>query len=225
MTLPYINIHTHHPEPDIICLLNVMLQGVNTIIPEHDFFSTGIHPWDAHEAEDNWLDTFDFTNHRMLAIGEVGLDHRPKYDPYDTQKLWFERQIDIANAVHKPLIIHSVRATDDTIEILKNRAETPPILHNFTGSRETAQQWLRQIPNVRFSFGPTAMQSSKTEKTIRFIASEFPSQFFLETDDDPNVTILEMYTFVANLTNCDVSDLQSRITLNFNALFPKTIIK
>lgn len=220
-----INIHTHHPEPNTLSVVNIRLQGGHPNLPGHEIFSAGIHPWDAASAQPEWLHIFDENHPGLVAIGEIGLDYRPEYQPYDVQREWLERQIVIADKSDKPLIIHNVHATDDLLRIFKTHAEVPVILHGFTGSPELADQWLRDVPGLRLSFGPAIMHSAKTQQALRYTFAKYPDRFFLETDDRPDITIGEMYTFAADLLQEDLSRLQQRIEQNFRILFPQIIIR
>lgn len=218
---PFINIHTHRPEPHTISLANVRLQSATPVLPEQGFFSAGIHPWDAAQAQDDWLDIFSADCPRLLAVGEAGLDLRPAYAPRNIQEKWLQKQIGIAKDLRKPLIIHNVHATDALMAFLARRGAVPVILHGFTGAPELARQWLREVPEVRFSFGVSVLKSPKTAATLRWAAAEKPERLFLETDDAPDTDISEMYDFAAALTGWETDRLKERIALNFNILFPE----
>lgn len=216
---PYINIHTHRPEADTVSVQNVRLQSPMPDLPTEGLYTAGIHPWDASVAQADWLDIFMSDPPGLVAVGETGLDFRPEFQPFEVQKEWFEKQIEIANRLHKPLIIHQVHASNETMDILGRHAAVPVILHGFTGSPELIRQWLRRLPEVRFSFGPTVMRSPKTQAALQFIAAEKPERFFLETDDDPDTGIREMYKYTAGLWGWEIDRLKECISLNFNNLF------
>lgn len=216
---PYINIHTHRPEADAVSVQNVTLQSPVPDLPTQGLFSAGIHPWDASEAQTDWLDIFMSAPPGLVAVGEIGLDFRLEYQPFEVQKEWFEKQIEIANRLHKPLIIHQVHASNETMDILGRQATVPVVLHGFTGGSELVRQWFRQLPEVWFSFGPTVMRSPKTQAALQFIAAEKPECFFLETDDDPDTGIREMYHYTAGLLSWEIDKLKKCISLNFNNLF------
>ena len=69
---------------------------------------------------------------QVWAIGEVGLDKRNKAY-WDLQISLFQQQIEIANALQKPLIIHCVQAIDVCLLYLK-AAQVPVIFHGFRKS-------------------------------------------------------------------------------------------
>lgn len=109
--------------------------------------------------------------------------------------------------------------------MLKAQATVPVVLHGFTGSPELADQWFRNVPRLQLSFGPAIMHSAKTQQTLRCTFAEYPDRFFLETDDKPDITIGEMYTFAAGLLQEDLSRLRQRIEQNFRILFPQITIR
>lgn len=107
------------------------------------WYSAGIHPWQAAEAERYWpwLEQVA-TNPRVVAIGEAGLDALRGPD-LDTQQPVFERQAKLAEHVGKPLIIHAVRCWPQLIVLRRRLKPTQPwIIHGFRGKPQLAQQLL-----------------------------------------------------------------------------------
>jgi Tat protein secretion system quality control protein TatD with DNase activity len=51
----------------------------------------------------------------VLAIGEIGLDYHYDFSPRDVQRAVFDRQLELAAAVHKPIVIHTREAWEDTM--------------------------------------------------------------------------------------------------------------
>lgn len=104
--------------------------------------SVGLHP---NESE-QWLDISsqmeELANHqKVVAIGECGLDYFRSAG--EGQKERFLAQIDLAERVGKPLIIHCRDAHDDVLAILTERnPAVPVVMHFFTGSGELAQKYL-----------------------------------------------------------------------------------
>lgn len=141
-----IDIHTHTPHPDHEAIVN--------ITPRQDFgdnqrYSVGIHPWDAAIVTDSdWQRlTAMAADPRCVAIGECGLDTKHKSDtdtpaaPLSVQETIFRRQIQLAESVAKPLIIHCVGAIDTLLKIKREtNPKQPWILHGFRGKPQQAQQ-------------------------------------------------------------------------------------
>jgi TatD DNase family protein len=70
---------------------------------------------------------------RCLAIGETGLDDYRDYAPRADQERAFAAQIELAQELGKPLVIHTRAAEDDTIATLATRAQgREVILHCFS---------------------------------------------------------------------------------------------
>jgi TatD DNase family protein len=86
---------------------------------------------------------------KVVAIGECGLDYY-RNDPATkaTQVDAFIQQIEVANTLGKPLMLH-VRASqgtqdayDDALELVRAHAKAPGDVHFFAGNWETARKWL-----------------------------------------------------------------------------------
>lgn len=93
------------------------------------------------------------TNKKTVAIGECGLDYyRVEPDKIKIQKEDFLAQIEMANEVGKPLMLHVRNAYEDTAEILKNHsAKAGAVVHCFTGTYEQAKLFLDLGYNISFS--------------------------------------------------------------------------
>lgn len=57
---------------------------------------------------------------KVVAIGEIGLDYYWNKENKEEQKLAFQKQIELANQVRLPIVIHTREAIYDTLEILKS---------------------------------------------------------------------------------------------------------
>jgi TatD DNase family protein len=106
--------------------------------------SVGLHPW--HIAAD-WKKQLRMLGEiagkkRVMLIGEAGLDKLCKTD-FVLQQTVFLRQIELAEEVQKPLIIHCVKAWPELIAIRKKVLPSVPwIIHGFRGKPELAGQLL-----------------------------------------------------------------------------------
>ena len=86
---------------------------------------------------------------KVVAIGEIGLDYyyRPKTKTRleqfkEKQKEVFIEQLDLAEELNLPVIIHCRMAHQDLINILKQRKQVKGVIHCFTGTLEEAQQYV-----------------------------------------------------------------------------------
>lgn len=80
---------------------------------------------------------------KVIAIGECGLDYyRLTEDTKKTQQEVFVQQIELANTLGKPLMLHIREAYEDSIEILKAHAKVRGDVHFFAGDWNIARQFL-----------------------------------------------------------------------------------
>jgi TatD DNase family protein len=97
------------------------------------FAALGIHP---HQAGDEDADRLAelrelLAEDSAVAVGEMGLDFYRDYAPRDRQLVLFERQLELAVQLGKPVIIHTRAASDDTAAALESFAGTV-VLHCFS---------------------------------------------------------------------------------------------
>ena len=80
---------------------------------------------------------------KVIAIGECGLDYyRTEPTTIELQKQAFIEQIELANELGKPLMLHIRNAYEDALEILKAHARVKGDVHFFAGTWETAKKFL-----------------------------------------------------------------------------------
>ena len=110
--------------------------------PGFVWFTAGVHPHDAHtfDATRDGAAIRDAVAAGAVAIGECGLDYHYDHSPRPRQLEAFEHQIDIAAATHRPLVVHTRQAEDDTAALVRQAGArgVTGILHCFTGPRELA---------------------------------------------------------------------------------------
>lgn len=96
--------------------------------------TAGVHPhdarlWTAESAA--WL-AGRLEDPRVVACGEIGLDYHYDHSPRDTQRLVFERQMALAQAASKPVVIHAREADADVAAVLRAFPAVTAILHSFS---------------------------------------------------------------------------------------------
>ncbi len=190
----------------------------------------GYHPEDAGKLEEGYLDilTAASKDDRVIAIGEIGLDYYWDKTFKQEQKDLFVQQIEIANKVNKPILIHSRSAAQDTYDILKEHAKTNVLLHCFGESYEMMQEYLKLGYYVAFG-GAVTFKNSKVAKRN---ALEVPlDRLMIETDcpymtpvpyrGKRNETAYVRYVgeFICELRKIPVEDLQQQLMDNFQRFF------
>ena len=93
----------------------------------------GIHPHQAADADAERLDELRelLRDERAVAVGETGLDYFRDYAPRDRQQRLFERQLELASELGKPVVVHTRDASAATAATLDGFAGTV-VLHCFS---------------------------------------------------------------------------------------------
>lgn len=80
---------------------------------------------------------------KVIAIGECGLDYyRLEEHTKKTQEEAFIQQIELANKLEKPLMLHIRNAYDDALAVLKAHAKVKGDVHFFAGDWNIAKKFL-----------------------------------------------------------------------------------
>lgn len=144
--------------------------------------AVGYHPEDLRElteADWAWLEDV-VSDPRVKAIGEIGLDYHWDTSYNDLQKEAFIRQIGLADRVHKPILVHSRDAAQDTFDLVK--AHTPQakgVMHCYGGSLEMAKEYVKLGFYLSFG-GPLTFKNAVRPKEV--VCGMDPSFLLIETD-------------------------------------------
>ncbi len=154
---------------------------------EYDFIYAvvGWHPVDAIDCTDEdlqWIE--ELASHpKVVAIGETGLDYHWDKSPKEIQQQVFRKQIQLAQRVNLPLVIHNRDATEDVVKILQEEhaEKTGGVMHCFGGSVETAKTCIDM--NFMISLGgPVTFKNAKKPKEV---AMEIPLEWLMIETDAP----------------------------------------
>eukprot|EP00388_Colpodella_angusta_P006344 GDKJ01018843.1.p1 GENE.GDKJ01018843.1~~GDKJ01018843.1.p1 ORF type:complete len:222 (+),score=13.27 GDKJ01018843.1:782-1447(+) len=215
--MSFIDIHTHriYKKEGVEAVYSVDLASNANLMSKADaYYSVGLHPWYATLAQlpKQLVQLKELAKQpNVIAIGECGLD-KLKGEPLHNQLLILTEQINLAQELSKPLIIHCVKAFDELIFLKKAlNVKVPMVIHGFNKNEALGKQLLLQ--GFTLSFGKSILNTnSGAAKLIQVI-----DQFYLETDDD-NSTIETIYAAAAKLKNCSVDELKARIFANWKKL-------
>lgn len=143
----------------------------------------GLHPTEVDEKWEYWVDRFEkeLENGDYKAVGEVGLDLYWDKKNIEWQKKAFERQLNIADRLKLPVIIHSRSALEETItSIQSSQPKVPLIFHSFTGNKEDVKK-IREVCDPYF--GINGVVTYKNAEELREALSEIGlNRMLLETD-------------------------------------------
>lgn len=159
------------------------------ISKEYDFiYSTvGISPNDIQNVEIDDLKIIkDFAkNDKVVAIGEIGLDYYWNKENKEKQKEFFIKQIELADELDLPIVIHCRDAVMDTLDILKNRINPKRrgIFHCCMLNKELIKEAVKLGFYISFS-GNVTFKSAKPVDSI----NEVPIDKILIETDSPYLT-------------------------------------
>ena len=196
------------------------------------YCSVGVHPTHHDSYAPTVEELVELAQHQeVIARGETGLDYfRCEDDDMTWQHDLFRTHIRAAVETHKPLIIHTRSAKEDTIRILaeENAQKVGGVMHCFAEDWETAQQAMELNLYISFS----GIVSFNSAKELQEVAKKVPEdKFLIETDSPwlapvpkrgkPNQPAYVKYVAekMADLRGCSYSHIAKVSTDNFNRLF------
>lgn len=142
------------PKNGISPIVNVsaQLSGVTATVElteKYPFIygSVGVHPdhvGELSEEKIQWMKELT-GREKIVAVGEIGLDHYWDTESDEVQRKWFIRQLELAKEVNLPVIIHSREASQETFDIMKEHhaGSTGGVIHCYSGSKEMAAEYLK----------------------------------------------------------------------------------
>jgi TatD DNase family protein len=172
-------------------------------------------------------------HHKVVAIGEAGLDYHYDYSPRDAQERGLRNHIAAARETQLPLVIHSRDADDDMAQILEEetgKGAFPAVLHCFTGGAELARRAIALGLSISF----TGIVTFKKSDDLRAIAASLPADRFLVETDAPYLApgrnrgkrnepafVVETAKVLAETRGVSFDELARQTTENFFRLFNK----
>ncbi|MFC1644740.1 TatD family hydrolase [Patescibacteria group bacterium] len=173
-------------------------------------------------------------NEKVVAIGEVGIDYHHFEEGDDIemmkkkQKEVFEKFIDLANEIEKPLIIHGWDSYPDILEILEKKPVLKKgVIHSFIGSYKTARLF-REL-GFKLGFNGIATYSESYDKVLKDTPME---DILIETDcpyltprpllrDDRNepMNVSHVAEKVAAVKDVSIEDVEEITTENALKIF------
>lgn len=190
----------------------------------------GLHPMylAAHRPEHlgelaDWI-----ARKRPVAVGECGLDFFVPNLDAETQRRYFQRQLELARDFDLPLILHARRALDEVAAAIRRVGKLHGVVHSFSGSAEQA----RQLWTLGFSIGIGGPLTYPRARRLREIVANMPLEFLLLETDSPDqplhghqgarnepARLTDVCTCVAQLRGASADEIASTTTRNARMLF------
>jgi TatD DNase family protein len=190
----------------------------------------GLHPMYAQQhqpahlrALDEWLE-----REPVVAVGECGLDFFSSRVDEKWQKQLFREQLRLADNHRLPVIVHSRKAMDEVISLLRRQGRHGGVIHSFAGSEQQA----RQLYDLGFKLGIAATVGFERARKLRAVVAVMPvDALLLESDapDQPGAAhrgelnrpayIVEHLQTMAELRQTEIDVLAAALTRNTESLF------
>ena len=150
---------------------------------EFMYATAGVSPNDIENLQDNYITEIEkmAKNKKVVAIGEIGLDYYWNKENKEEQKKVFIEQIELANKLNLPIVIHTREAVSDTIDILKNKVEckNKGVFHCCPLNVELVKEALKLGFYISFA-GPVTFKNSKNaDEVIKIVPTK---KMLIETD-------------------------------------------
>ena len=142
--------------------------------------TVGVHPHDAKTVSPDVLTEIETLAADAVAIGEIGLDYYRDLSPHDVQRRVFAEQLDLAERVGLPVVLHNRESTDDLLAILREAGDAHNgIVHSFLGDIALAETFL----NMGFHLGIGGPLTFPKNHILRDAVRAIPlDRIVLETD-------------------------------------------
>lgn len=173
---------------NIGCDILTSMQSID-LSNKYDFIyaTVGIHPSDIEKNAINIgkqvskIKDLAQQNKKVVAIGEIGLDYYWHNDNKDLQREAFIKQIELANELDLPIVIHTRDAIDDTIDIIKNKVKinNSGVLHCCPFNRELVKHGLEAGLYIAFGGTCTFKNSKNADEIINMVPMD---RILIETD-------------------------------------------
>lgn len=195
------------------------------------YAAVGIHP---HEVKDIDAATYDALRvlaqqEKVVAIGEIGLDFFYDLSPREVQLRCFQEQLNLAEELDLPVIIHDREAHPEILEILRSRkGSLRGVLHCFSGNWAMACECL----DLGFHLSVAGPVTYRKADQLRAVAREVPlGRLLIETDapylapqpyrgkrNEP-AYVMETARYLAGIRGIPVDELEQQTTANARRLF------
>jgi len=162
-------------------------------------------------------------NKKNIAyVGEVGLDYLKVKDEKEQKKL-FLKMIELAEKLKKPILIHSRKAEQDCVDMLKSSKLKKIIMHCFCGKKSLVEDI---IDNGWFLTAPTCVvRSQQFQENIKLAPI---TQLFCETDspylspfkeirNEPSF-IIESYKKIAEIKKMELKEVVNNVWMNWQRI-------
>ena len=148
----------------------------------HVYAAVGIHPGDcAGVGEADFAALAELCGQdKVVAVGEIGLDYYWKDNaPREFQQKVFHAQMELAEELNLPVIVHDREAHQDCLEVVKAHPNVKGVYHCYSGSLEDAKILVKLGWMLSFTGVVTYKNARKSLEVIEWLPMD---RIMIETD-------------------------------------------
>lgn len=195
--------------------------------------SGGVHPHLAKDFAPECLTVIEelAQTHKIHAVGEIGLDYHYNFSPPEIQQNVFRQQLNLAQNLEFPIIIHSRNAKDDVMAAVEaENFSKGGVLHCFTEDWAFAKHMIERGFLISFS----GILTYPNADQLRDVAAQVPLEKLLIETDSPYLIpapfrgkikrnepfyVKEVAHWLADLKNVSYQQIAEATKQNFESLF------
>lgn len=153
---------------------------------ENIYATVGVHPHDVARADDKSFDELKALaeDPKVVAYGEIGLDYFRNISPREKQIEMFARQLELAEELNLPVIIHDRDAHEQTLRMVKASGVRMGVFHCFSGDWAMA----RQCIDLGFYISVPGVVTFDKSKVLHDVVRQAPLDSILLETDCPYLT-------------------------------------
>lgn len=158
----------------------------------------------------------------IIAIGEVGMDFKYSQDK-EVQKEHFQKMIDLAEEIKKPLIVHSRKAEAEVIEML-SKTKAKVLMHCFSGKKKLFERGVEL--GFYFSIPANIVRSDQFKEWVQIapitqLLTETDSPYLGHMKGERNepCNVAETINEIARIKKMDGHEVMNNIFMNYQRLF------
>jgi TatD DNase family protein len=192
--------------------------------------SVGMHPHDAAKATEESFERLAalLARPKVVGLGEIGLDYHYNFSPPEVQREVFSRQLSLAAAAERPVIIHTREAWADTLRLIRDSGVRSGVMHCFSEGPEEAEEALALGFHIGFAGILTFPNAQRVQAAARIVPED---RLLVETDapylapvpyrgkrNEP-AFVVETARKLAELRGVPIGAIATATAANFRRLF------